>query len=264
MTAPALVLLSNGGGDPRVAAVSQGLRAGLNDLRPELDVRCAFADNPPTALQVINKLTQRGVNEVVLTPLSIADAFSGGDDLGAMLTAVRAAHPGLQVVASQPIGPDPKLLSVVDRRLRDALKARRATELDGLVFLSDNSHDTRSHAVVARRTRLWGSHHRLPSVTAFGGDHGPTAAEAVRTLHAQGRRHVAVGSWYLSPTEDYLRQARMAYEAGAIAVSEPLGPEPELLQTIISRYVVSAMDLVDLEPMLAERRAAPHLAVVGA
>lgn len=264
MTAPTLVLLSRGGGDPRVAAVSQELRAGLNELRPELDVRCAFTDNPPTALHVINKLTERGVNEIVLIPLSVADAFSSGDDLGAMLTAIRAAHPGLQVVASQPIGPDPQLLSVVDRRLRAELQAHRATELDGLVFLADAVHDVRSHAVIARRSRLWGNHHRLPSVTAFGGDHGPSAAEAVRTLHAQGRRHVAVGSCYLSPDQDYLQQAHAAYEAGAIAVSEPLGAEPELLRTIISRYVVSAMDLVDLEPILTERPTVPHLAVVGA
>lgn len=264
MTAPSLVLLGEGGADPRVAQVSQALRAGLTDLRPGLDVHAAFVDNPPTALQVINKLTERGVTEVVLTPLTIADAFSAGEDITAMLTAIRAAHPGLQVVASQPVGPDPHLLAVVDRRLRDALRNRHVTELDGLVFLSDIGHDVRSHAIVARRARLWAGHHKLPSVTAFGGEHGPTAAEAVRTLHAQGRRHVAVGSWYLSPTADFLHQARLAFEAGAIAVSEPLAAEPELLQAIISRYVVSAMDLVDLEPMIEEPRPAPHLTVVSA
>ncbi|QDP96645.1 sirohydrochlorin chelatase [Microlunatus elymi] len=262
MTAPSLILLGRGGAEPRVAQVSQALRVGLTELRPELDVHAAFMDNPPTALNVINKLTQRGVTEIVLTPLELADAFGGGDDLGSMLTAIRAAHPGLQVVASKPIGPDPQLLSVVDRRLRSALRTRRVTELDGLVFLSDAGQDVRSHAIVARRARAWAGHHKLPSVTAFGGDHGPTAAEAVRTLHAQGRRHVAVGSWYLSPTEDYLHQARLAYESGAIAVSAPLGAESELLQAIISRYVVSAMDLVDLESLVGDQR--PQLAVVGA
>ncbi|HEY9293818.1 MAG TPA: CbiX/SirB N-terminal domain-containing protein [Microlunatus sp.] len=262
MTAPSLILLGRGGAEPRVAQVSQALRVGLTELRPELDVHAAFMDNPPTALNVINKLTQRGVTEIVLTPLGIADAFSNGDDLGSMLTAIRAAHPGLQVVASKPIGPDPHLLSVVDRRLRTALRDRRVTELDGLVFLSDAGQDVRSHAIVARRARAWANRHNLPSVTAFGADHGPTAAEAVRTMKAQGRRHVAVGSWYLSPTEDYRLQAQLAYDAGATAVSAPLGAEPELLQAIISRYVVSAMDLVDLESLFADQR--PQLAVVGA
>jgi sirohydrochlorin ferrochelatase len=263
MTAPTLVLLGHGGSDPRVAQVSQALRAGLAELRPELDLQVAFTDNPPTALQVINKLTERGVTEVVLIPLSIADAFSSGDELHSVLTAVRAAHPGLQVVASQPIGPEQRLLAVVDRRLREALRVRQVTELDGLVFLSEAGRDTRSQAIIGRRARLWAGHHNLPSITAFGGDHGPTAAEAIRSLQHQGRRHVAVGSWYLSPTADFLQQAQLAYAAGAVAVSEPLAAEPELLESIISRYVVSAMDLVDLEPILEDQQR-PRLSAVGA
>ncbi|MBO0811025.1 MAG: sirohydrochlorin chelatase [Microlunatus sp.] len=264
MTAPSLILVGRGGGDPRVAQVSQALRAQVGELRPGLDVHAAFTDNPPTALQVINKLTERGVTEVVLTPLSLSDAFSGGAELNDMLTAIRAAHPGLQVVASQPIGPDARLLTVVDRRLREELRRRRVTDLDALVFLADGRHDPRSHAIIARRARLWSAHHKLPSVTAFGGDHGPSAAEAVRSLLGQGRRHVAVGSWYLGPTGDYLEQARLASEAGALAVSEPLGAEPELVQSIVSRYVVSAMDLVDLEPLLTDRQSVPHLTAIGA
>lgn len=265
MTAPSLVLLGRGGADPRVAQVSQSIRAGLTDLRPGLDVHAAFIDNPPTALQVINKLTDRGVSEVVLTPLNIADAYTSGEQLSDVLTAIRACHPGLQVVASKPVGPDPRLLAVVDRKLRDALRRRHVDELDGLVFLSDSGHDVRSNALVARRARFWAGHHKLPAVTAFGGDHGPTAAEAVRSLRSQGRRHVAVGSWYLSPTADFLEQAQLAYDAGAVAVAEPLAAEPELLESIISRYVVSAMDLVDLDAMLEDRPAGrPHLAIAHA
>lgn len=264
MTAPTLILLGHGGGDPRVVQISQTLRAGLAELRPELDIQVAFIDNPPTALKVINKLTARGTSEIVLTPLSIADAFSSGAELNEMLTAIRAVHPGLQVVASQPIGPEQRLLAVVDRQLRTALRSRQVDELDGLVFLSESGSDSRSQALVARRARLWAGHHRLPSVTAFGGDHGPSAAEAVRALHQQGRRHVAVGSWYLSPSAEYREQAALAYHSGAVAVSEPLGAEPELLQEIISRYSVSAMDLVDLEPILEDQRQPPRLSVVGA
>lgn len=264
MTAPSLILVGHGGGDPRVAQISQALGAQVRELRPGLDVQAAFTDNPPTALQVINKLTARGVTEVVLTPLSISDAFSGGAELTEMLMAIRATHPGLQVVASQPVGPDARLLSVVDRRLRDELRRRRVDDLDGLVFLADGRHDPRSHAIIARRARLWSAHHKLPSVTSFGGDHGPSAAEAVRSLLGQGRRHIAVGSWYLGPTADYLEQARLAFEAGAVAVSAPMGAEPELVQSIISRYVVSAMDLVDLEPLLTEQQPVRHLSAVSA
>jgi len=264
MTAPSLILLGQGGRDPRVAQICQTLCGQIRDLRPGLDVQVAFTDNPPTALQMINKLVEHGVTEVVLTPLSLSDAFSSSDDLAQLLTAIRAAHPGLQVVASQPIGPDARLLAVVDRRLRDELRRRRVDDLDGLVFLADGHHDPRSHAIIARRARLWSTHHKLPTVIAFGGDHGPSASEAVRSLLGQGRRHVAVGSWYLGPTDDFREQARLAAEAGALAVSAPLGAEPELVESIISRYVVSAMDLVDLEPLLTEQQPVRHLTAVSA
>ena len=274
MTAPSLILLGRGGRDPRVAQVCQQLRAEVGELRPGLDVHAAFVDNPPTALQVINKLVERGATEVVLTPLNLSDAFSGGPELSGMLTAIRAAHPGLQVVASQPIGPDARLLGIVDRRLREELRRRRVDDLDGLVFLAEaqNDHerhdqqgqDPRSHAIISRRARLWSTHHKLPTVTAYGGDHGPSAADAVRSLLAQGRRHIAVGSWYLGPTDDYREQSRLAFAAGALAVSSPLGAEPELVESVISRYVVSAMDLVDLEPLLTERRPVRHLTAVSA
>jgi sirohydrochlorin ferrochelatase len=268
MTAPSLILLGHGGRDPRVAEVCQSLRAQVTQLRPGLDVQAAFVDNPPTALQVINKLVERGATEIVLTPLNLSDAFSGGSELAEMLTAIRAAHPGLQVVASQPIGPDVRLLKVVDRRLREELRRRRVDDLDGLVFLAEGDEqcgpDPRSHAIISRRARLWSTHHKLPTVTAHGGDHGPSAAEAVRSLLAQGRRHIAVGAWYLGPTDDYREQSRLAFQSGALAVSAPLGAEPELVESIISRYVVSAMDLVDLEPLLTERQPVRHLTAVSA
>ena len=75
---------------------------------------------------------------------------------------------------------------------------------------------------MTRRARQWATHHRLPCVTAFGAVSGPTAAEAVRTLRSQGRRHVAVGSWFLAPTPLFVRGDR-GLAAGAVAVSDPLG-----------------------------------------
>ena len=119
-------------------------------------------------------------------------------EVPALLAQVRAAHPELRVTASRPIGPEAQLLSIIDRRLRDALRARRVCELDGLVFSAAGSTDVRSNALVARRARQWSTHHRLPCVTAFATGSGPSTAEAVRTLRAQGRRHIAVGSWFLS------------------------------------------------------------------
>ena len=274
MTAPALVLLGYGSHHPRVAQISAQIRAALLEIRPALDVEIAFLDHcTPSAPQVVGQLVRRGVTEVVLVPLLLSDAFHSQVEVPAAVAAVRAAHPDVRVLASRPIGPEAALLAVIDRRLRDALRSRRVSELDGLVFAAAGSADVRSNAIVARRARQWATHHRLPCVTAFANAAGPTTAEAIRTLRGQGRRHIAVGSWFLSPGLLFTRQAELAYEAGAVAVSDPMGAEPEIAEVALVRYVVSAMDLVDLEAPAVDAETDPdfdlepplrHLSVVSA
>ncbi|HEY5845795.1 MAG TPA: CbiX/SirB N-terminal domain-containing protein [Microlunatus sp.] len=268
MTAPSLILLSADRGDRRVTQVSQQIREELLGIRPQLDVQLAYAGDQPTALQVVGQLTKRKAEEVVLVPLLLSEAFTPQPEVPALLAQIRAAHPGLNVVAARPIGPEAQLLTVIDRRLRDALRARRVSELDGLVFSAGGSRDVRSNALVSRRARQWASHHRLPCVTAFATGSGPSTGEAIRTLRGQGRRHIAVGSWFLAPGESYRRQAEQALETGAIAVSAPLGSGPEIAEAALARYVVAALELVDLEPSASEDEGegAPqrHLSVVSA
>ena len=268
MTAPSLILLGHGSNDPRVAQVSHEIRAGILEIRSDLDISIAFLDHyPPTGLQVVNQLAKRGVREVVFVPLLLSDAFQAHAEVPALVAQVQAAHPDLRVMASRPIGPEAQLLGVIDRRLRDALRARRVTELDALVFAAAGSPDVRSNAIVARRARQWSTHHRLPCVTAFATGSGPTTAEAIRTLRAQGRRHIAVGSWFLAPGLLFTRQAELADDHGAVAVSAPMGGEPEIAEVALHRYVVAAMDLVDVDTPVAadEIELAPvrHLSSVG-
>ncbi len=268
MTAPSLVLLGHGSHDPQVPRVSHQIREGLLAIRPELDIHVAFLDHcTPSGIQVVKKLVSHGVEEVVFVPLLLSDAFNAQADVPALLAQVQANFPQLRVMASRPIGPEAQLLSIIDRRLRDALRARHVSELDGLVFAAAGSCDIRSNALVARRARQWATHHRLPCVTAFATGSGPSTAEAIRTLRGQGRRHIAVGSWFLAPGLHYTRQAQLAHNAGAVAVSAPMGGEPEIAEVALIRYVIAAMDLVDLEEVDASDRqpaAARHLSVVSA
>jgi sirohydrochlorin ferrochelatase len=268
MTAPSLVLLGHGSNDPQVPQVSHQIREGLLAIRPELDIHVAFLDRcAPSGIQVVTKLVRRGVKEVVFVPLLLSDAFNAQADVPALLAQVRASFPELRVIASRPIGPEAQLLSIIDRRLRDALRARHVSELDGLVFAAAGSTDIRSNALVARRARQWATRHRLPCVTAFATGSGPSTAEAIRTLRGQGRRHIAVGSWFLAPGLLYTRQAERARAAGAVAVSAPMGGEPEIAEVALIRYVIAAMDLVDLHELEAadqEPALVRHLSVVSA
>jgi sirohydrochlorin ferrochelatase len=174
MTAPSLVLLGHGSHDPQVPQVSHQIREGLLAIRPELDIHVAFLDHcGPTGIQVVNKLVSHGVAEVVFVPLLLSDAFHVQAEVPVLLNQVQATFPQLRVIASRPIGPEAQLLSIIDRRLRDALRARQVSELDGLVFAAAGSTDVRSNALVARRARQWATHHRLPCVTAFATGSGP-------------------------------------------------------------------------------------------
>lgn len=267
MTAPSLILLDYGSQDPRVSQVSQAFRAGLQQLRPGLDIQIAFLDRCAPALPgVIKKLLRNGVEEVVLVPLSLSDAFEARAAVPAVTQALQAAHSALRVRASRPIGPEAALLSIVDRRLREALRTQHVTELDALVLAAAGSADIRSNALIARRARQWAAHHKLPCLTALASGTGPTAGEAVRALRVQGKRHVAVGSWFLSPGLSYVQQADEAHGAGAVAIADPLGAEPEIAEIVLTRYLRAAMELVDVEPASAHGAAvqARHLSVVSA
>ena len=268
MTAPSLVLLGHVSPDPRVAQVSQQLRDELLEIRPELDVHVGFLEQGgPSGMACVNRLVGQGVAEIVLVPLLLSEAFGAPAAVSALTAQAAAAHPGLRITAARSIGPEAHLLAILDARLREALRARRVCELDALVFAAAGSCDVRSNALVARRARQWATHHKLPHVVSFAGA-GPTTADAIRTLRAQGRRHIAVGSWFLTPGLLWTHQAELAYASGAVAVSSPMGGQPEIAEVALTRYVVAAMDLVAVdEPLeLDDFEPVPlrHLSVVSA
>ena len=76
-----------------------------------------------------------------------------------------------------------------------------------------------------------------------------------------------MGSWFLAPGLHYTRQAELALEAGAVAVSDPMGGEPEIAEVALIRYVIAAMDLIDLHEVgdsVHEPAPLRHLSVVSA
>ncbi len=248
MSAPALVMIAPGSGDPRVAQVTHCLRTELSALRPELIVRAAFLDRfPPAPFQVVEELAAAGVAEVAFVPLELAHAIETDPAITDLVASCRERYPELNFVASRPVGPEVNLLTILDERLRAALAAARALELDGLVLSSASSGDVRGSALLARRARQWSTHHRLPCLTAVADGTGPSVAQAIQGLRSQGRRHIAVGSFFLTSDAAFHAQAEQALRCGAIAISEPIGPCQEVSELIIARYAFAAMELLDFE-----------------
>ncbi|GAB3623010.1 sirohydrochlorin chelatase [Mariniluteicoccus endophyticus] len=267
MTAPALILLADGSADPKVAEIVHALRVGMQSMRSEVSVHVSFLDHcPPSGPQVISRLARQDVREVVFVPLNLSSVFADSPPIDAMVEKVRASHPQISFTVARPLGPEASLLTIVDARLRSALAARHVTELDGLVLATEGATDQRSQSLMARRARQWSLHHRLPVVVASAHESGPSMTQAIASLRAQGRRHIAVGSFLLTPGDAWTQQARAALRAGAVAVAAPLGAEEPVMDLAWGRYAVASMDLLDFgfAEATEETPARRHLHVVGA
>ena len=245
MAAPALVALAHGSRDPRSAATIKALVDEVKAMRPDLKVESAFLElSKPSFQTVVDRLVRAGHDEIVVVPLLLTEAYHATVDVPQAIAEATQRHPGLQVRGTSVLGLEPRFLEVLDVRMREALSASRVRELDALVLAAAGSSDPLANQAVARLARVWGSRHKLPVVAAYASAAPPAAGEAVRQFRAEGRRHIAVASLFLAPGNLVDRAAELALEAGAVAVSEPLGAHPNLARTILARYAVGAVELV--------------------
>ncbi|MGH3497438.1 MAG: sirohydrochlorin chelatase [Nocardioidaceae bacterium] len=247
MTAPALVALAHGSRDPRSSATTRALVKEVRALRPDLRIVHAFLELAnPSHEKVIDSLVAKGVDEVVVVPLLLSEAHHARVDVPAVVAAAQRRHPGLGVTSAPVLGLHPAYMDILDTRLRAALAQARVRELDALVLASAGTSDPLVNASMTRFARTWGARHKLPAVAAFASASPPATGEAVRALRRDGRRHIAVGQLFLAPGFLPDRAAELALEAGAVAVSEPLGVDQELARTILARYAVGAVELVPI------------------
>lgn len=245
MAAPALVALAHGSRDSRSAATVTALVDEVKALRPDLRIEKAFLELAKPGFQtVVDRLVRAGYDEIVVVPLLLTEAFHAKVDVPEQIAAATTRHPGLQIRATDVLGLEPRFLEVLDERMREALKLARVRELDALVLAAAGSSDPLANQAVARLARVWGTHHKLPVMAAYAAAAPPATGEAVRAFRAEGRRHIAVASLFLAPGRLLDHATELALEAGAVAVSAPLGAHPEIARTVLARYAVGAVELV--------------------
>jgi len=245
MAAPALVALAHGSRDPRSAKTIKDLVAEVKATRPDLRIESAFLElSRPSFGTVVDRLVKAGFDEIVVVPLLLSDAYHAKVDVPAAVAEQTARHEGLRIRATEILGLESSFLEVLDVRMREALKLARVRELDALVLAGAGSSDPLANQAVARLARLWGTHHKLPVKAAYASSAPPATGEAVRAFRAEGRRHIAVASLFLAPGFLPDRARELALEAGAVAVSEPLGAHPNVARTVLARYAVGAVELV--------------------
>ena len=243
MAAPALVALAHGCRDQRSARTITALVDEVKSQRPDLRVERAYLEKSrPEFQKVVDRLVRAGFEEIVVVPLLLSDPPPS--EVSEAVAEATSRHPELRIRVTTTLGLEACFLEVLDVRMREALKASRVRELDALVLAADGSTDPLANQAVARLARLWGTHHKLPVTAAYAASAPPATGEAVRAFRGEGRRHIAVASLFLTPGPLVDRATELALEAGAIAVSEPMGAHPEVARTVLARYAVGAVELV--------------------
>jgi sirohydrochlorin ferrochelatase len=248
--APPLVAAAHGSKDPRAAATIADLLSVVRARasQPGLDARLAFLDHcVPSLPRVLSALAgggpggadEAGMTDVVLVPLLLTAAYHSKTDIPAQVAAASSRLPGLRVHQANPLGPHPLLLSALERRLAEAHAKPASRAETSVVLAAAGTSDPAANATIATLAARWeaaGGWRRV--MPAFASASGPTPADAVRTLRqASGGGPVVVASYVLAPGYFADKIRIQACQAGATAVSAPLGPAQEVAEVILERYL---------------------------
>ncbi len=224
MSAPAVLACSHGTSSPEgqraVATLVDALAASLPDRRVEGAYVDVQEPDVPTALAA---LADGGPVRVV--PLLLSAGFHVYVDLAEAVARVPAAEVG------PALGPDPRLVTLLARRLTEA----GLRDGDTVVMAAAGSSDARAVADCRTTAALLADQLGRDVEVGFLSAAVPTLAEAVAAARSDGGR-VAVATYLLAPGY-FLDLARAC---GADLVSEPLltaGGEPpvELLDVLRDR-----------------------------
>jgi sirohydrochlorin ferrochelatase len=250
---PPLIAVAHGSSDPRAAATATELMglvrtraaaAGLPGLQAQAaHLGHALPSVPDTLAALCPAVCpdqpERYARTAVVLPLLLTAAYHSDADLPAVLAQAAARLPGLRISYGQPLGPHPKLLRALDRRLAEArVPAASGT---AIVLAAAGSSRPAANAAVAGMAAAWQRASGWAAVVpAYASAAGPRPGDAVASLLRAGAHRVAVATYLLAPgvLADQIRERSLA--AGASAVSAPLGAAPEVADVIIERYLQTA------------------------
>jgi sirohydrochlorin ferrochelatase len=238
---PVLVAVAHGSSDPRAAATTGDLmamvaqRAGIRALTVP-DLRVAYLGHAAPSLPLVMSTIEAGARVSVL-PLLLTAAYHSKTDIPRMLARLGRDFPRLRVGYGDPLGPDPRLLQALERRLAEADPDGAGPERTGVVLAAAGSSDPGANAAIALLAARWQARAGWFAVRpAYASAADPSPAAAVTGLLEAGARRVVVASYLLAPGffADRIRDASLA--AGAAAVSPVLGASAEVADVLLDRY----------------------------
>ncbi|MGW0806410.1 sirohydrochlorin chelatase [Nonomuraea sp. NPDC002799] len=230
--------VAHGSRDPRAAATVAAL---LRQAPADVPVRVAYLDHcAPTLGQALS-----GLEEAVVLPLLLTEAYHSRVDLPAALNEVRAREPRLRVHYGATLGPHPLLLTALERRLAEAGVPPGDPDT-AVVLVSAGSSDARANAVVSGLARTWRRSGWWTVSAGYASAASPTPEEAVAALRRAGAPRVVVAPYLLAPGHFADKVRRVTLAAGAAVVSDVLGPAPELVDVLLDRYEAAQRQPVSL------------------
>ncbi|WP_328391828.1 sirohydrochlorin chelatase [Nocardia sp. NBC_00416] len=233
---PTLVAVAHGSRDPRSAATVATLLDQVRAARPAASARLAFLDlNAPSVGRVLDTVAATGETHAVVVPLLLGSAFHARVDLPALLAEAAARHPRLRLTQADVFGADPRLIGLLDDRVRAARAAHGwddAPRQLGIALAAVGSSTAAANRETARLARRFAAHTGSPTEVCFATAQ-PSLTRAVTRLRARGADRVLVAPWFLAPglLTDRLRDQDPLLPHAAV-----LGPDPVLADIIWDRY----------------------------
>jgi sirohydrochlorin ferrochelatase len=229
---PVLIGCSHGTRDLAGRATIHALLHGVQEARPELDVREAFVDvqEPEVADVVAEALAAGEERRAVVVPLLLSAGYHVHVDIARAVE----AHPG-RAVAAPALGPDPRVVEVLAARLRQA----GTRPEDAVVVAAAGSSDTRASEAVEAVAEALTQLHPGPVTVGYGSAAQPNVPDAVAAARIAGAGRVVVAAYLLAPGYFHDRLG----EAGADVVTAPLAPHPRLVEVVLDRYEAAAARL---------------------
>jgi sirohydrochlorin ferrochelatase len=246
MPEPVLVAVAHGSADPRASATIGDLMATVAERAAERgrsapDLRTAYLGHAPPSLPQVMSTIGPG-HQVTVLPLLLTAAYHSKADIPRMLARVSRDFPRLRVSYGGTLGPHPRLLRALERRLAEEYPGAYADPAHtGVVLAAAGSSDPEANATIARLAAQWQARAGWFAVRpAYASAADPSPEAAVAGLLRAGARRVAVATYLLAPGFFADRIRRSSLAAGATAVSPALGASADVADVLLDRFTEAA------------------------
>ncbi|MFE7117167.1 sirohydrochlorin chelatase [Streptomyces sp. NPDC057654] len=258
-TPPALLIAAHGAPDEAEAEAFGEVVRTLSGRAPGLAVAGTLVGRgaPRQLDEAVAALVGQGAGHITAVPLALASdgpGVGGPGGVPAALERALAPYPGVGYACGRPLGPEPELLAVLERRLDEALgdgsahtsptsrtpSDRAATTV---LLVGRGSADAEANAEVHRAARLlWEGRGYAGVETAFVSLAAPDVPSGLDRCVRLGARRIVVLPYVLfsGTAADRVRMQTEGWAAAhpeaEVVPAEPIGPAEELIGLVVGRY----------------------------